>query len=216
MRLNQKLPIALVAAIAALAACTAGEQPQIPDLQSTTSNLDYESWGTCRGTCTEETILVKDMSGEVTPATSYRCVDYEFSKVRPDSHIGRTSCTMVAQCIADGLCDQVPAIRPQQQWLIGPNTTYPHNAQDGNGTYWVAAKTEVNAPKQYFLYPSWFGRQSISTYTATQPPASPDVSAALEGKQPCPVGKERVHGTATCSAKTPRDACDFARPIPAA
>ena len=49
-----------------------------------------------------------------------------------------------------------------------------------------APMCKITAPKQYFLYPDWFGQQSVSTYTATQPPPSASVSAALDGKQPAP------------------------------
>ena len=213
MRVSVHVPVfATMIAAAAIMGCTSDDQPIAPELGTVTSELDYPEWGICRGTCYEETRYLRDMSGMSMPYTTYRCVDYAFSAVNPDSRIqATTSCSKVAQCLADGLCDDYPAILPQYQWLVA-NGHYPTNATDGYGTKWVRAKVEIDSPKQYFLYPDWFGTQSISTYTATQPPPSPSVTAALDGKQPCPVGKERVHGTATCAAKAPADACALRMP----
>lgn len=207
----RRVPMAAtLLAAGGLVACTVADDP--PALSSTSTHLDYPNHGTCRGTCYPETIYVTAMDGAKLELPSYRCVDYEFSHVNASSRVPSVDCNKVAQCLADGLCTADPAILPQYQRLV--HGDYPVNATDGYGVKWLRAKSDLNQPKQYFLAPDWFDKQVVSTYTATQPPASLSVAAALGGQHPCPVARERIHGTQTCVAGDPHEACDLRRADP--
>lgn len=212
-RSRTRVWVAMVLASTGAAACTAAREGD-PEATGAVESA-YEGTppmptgaGKCRGTCYPTEVSYVDMAGNAHKLPSYRCVDYAFSSVNADSRISaRASCDQVAQCIADGLCDQYPAVLPEYQWL-GPGSSC---VQDGDGTWWCRARVEgLEEPHAYFLYPQGGSiprTQSLASYTLTEPPRTADVASALGGKQPCGEDVEHMRGPVTCAPASGKPVC---------